>query len=143
MLTNNCNRTFLLALSAFCCIGCFRQSRTPDITGFITALPGTRLRVESDTADPLNGPPQPESGRESRPANQSLQLAGRLSSGRLVQSERAYQTELPTASGSGGSESREVSSAEVITAFCGLTNVAADKHFSDAASPQWLYCACS
>ncbi|HEY8830977.1 MAG TPA: hypothetical protein VIM21_00580 [Gemmatimonadaceae bacterium] len=23
-----------------------------------------------------------------------------------------------------------------------LTNVAADKHFSDAASPQWLYCAC-
>jgi hypothetical protein len=21
---------------------------------------------------------------------------------------------------------------------CGLTNVAADKHFSDAASPQWL-----
>ena len=25
---------------------------------------------------------------------------------------------------------------------CRLTNVAADKHFSDAASPQWLYCAC-
>jgi hypothetical protein len=24
-----------------------------------------------------------------------------------------------------------------------LTNVAADKHFSDAALPQWLYCACS
>jgi hypothetical protein len=26
---------------------------------------------------------------------------------------------------------------------CCLTNVAADKHFSDAASPQRLYCACS
>jgi hypothetical protein len=31
----------------------------------------------------------------------------------------------------------------LIPALCHLTNVAADKHFSDAASPKWLYCACS
>jgi hypothetical protein len=60
MLTKNRNRTFFVALSAFCCIGCFRHSRTPDITGFITALNGTRLRVESDTTDPHNGRHSPK-----------------------------------------------------------------------------------
>ena len=60
MLTNNRNRMFLVTLSAFCCIGCFRQSRTPDIIGFITALPGTRLRVESDTTDHVSGRHSPK-----------------------------------------------------------------------------------
>jgi hypothetical protein len=55
MQTNNRAGRILVALSAFCCLGCVHQSRAPDITGFITALPGTRLRVESDTTDPLNG----------------------------------------------------------------------------------------
>lgn len=50
----------LVALSALFCIGCLHQSRTPDITGFITALPGTRLRVESDTTDPLSGRHSPK-----------------------------------------------------------------------------------
>jgi hypothetical protein len=60
MRTNNRNLKFLVALSALCCIGCLHQSRPPDLTGFITALPRTRLRVESDTTDPLNGHHSPK-----------------------------------------------------------------------------------
>lgn len=50
----------LVALLAFSCIGCSHRSRTPDITGFITALPGARLRVESNTTDPVHGRPSPK-----------------------------------------------------------------------------------
>jgi uncharacterized protein DUF3221 len=60
MLAIHWNKIGLVALAAFSCIGCLHQSRNPDITGFITALPGTRLRVESDTTDPINGRHSPK-----------------------------------------------------------------------------------
>ena len=60
MQTSNRAGRILVVLSALYCIGCVHQSRPPDITGFITALPGDRLRVESDTTNPHNGSHSPK-----------------------------------------------------------------------------------
>ena len=60
MQTNIRAGRILVALSALCCIGCVHQSRVPDITGFVTAFAGDRLRVESDTTDPHDGRHSPK-----------------------------------------------------------------------------------
>ena len=60
MQTRNRVGKILVGLTAFYCIGCVHRSRPPDIAGFITALPGDRLRVESDTTDFLNGRHSPK-----------------------------------------------------------------------------------
>ncbi len=51
MLPNSRNKILLVALPTIWCIGCLREARTPDITGFVTAFSANRLRVESDTTD--------------------------------------------------------------------------------------------
>jgi hypothetical protein len=80
MLAIHSNNRLLVALSAVCCIGCIHQSRAPDITGFITGLPGSRLRVESDTTDPLNGRhPNQETGRLSVSPKAVVSLAPQIS----------------------------------------------------------------
>jgi hypothetical protein len=53
MLPNSRNKDLLVALPAIWFIGCLHAARTPDLSGFVTALPAHHLRVESDTNDRL------------------------------------------------------------------------------------------